>query len=214
MGVGAAILAAGVATAGASIISSSAAGSAAQQQVDAQKYAADLQMQMFQQTQANLKPFITGGTGAFSELQRLTGTNAASPGTPGSGPTAPDWALSTAPATADQVTQLFQQFLGRAPDQATLDSLVGKEPINAVWQGIQGSKEYTGDLAAGTVKGQTGATAGTPAGESLTAPLTAPFTPTLASLEATPGYQFTLDQGLKAAQTVCRARPCRFRRGD
>ena len=164
MGVGAAILAAGVATAGASIISSSAAGSAAQQQVDAQKYAADLQMQMFQQTQANLKPFITGGTGAFSKLQRLTGTNAASPGTPGSGPTAPDWASSTAPATADQVTQLFQQFLGRAPDQATLDSLVGKEPINAVWQGIAGVEGIQATSRRGRSGGKPGRRLGHPPG--------------------------------------------------
>lgn len=34
----------------------------------------------------------------------------------------------------------------------------------------------------------------------LTAPLTARFQPTIQQLEGTPGYQFTLDQGLKATQ--------------
>lgn len=34
----------------------------------------------------------------------------------------------------------------------------------------------------------------------LTAPLTSPFRPTMEQLEQTPGYQFALDQGLKATQ--------------
>lgn len=43
----------------------------------------------------------------------------------------------------------------------------------------------------------TGTNAG---GNPLTAPLTAKFNPTMADLAATPGYQFTLDQGLKSTQ--------------
>ncbi len=39
-----------------------------------------------------------------------------------------------------------------------------------------------------------------PGGNPLMSPLTQPFTPTMQSLEQTPGYQFTLDQGLKATQ--------------
>lgn len=39
-----------------------------------------------------------------------------------------------------------------------------------------------------------------PGGNPLTAPLTAKFNPTMADLEATPGYQFTLGQGLKSVQ--------------
>lgn len=39
-----------------------------------------------------------------------------------------------------------------------------------------------------------------PGGNPLTAPLTAPFQPTQAQLAATPGYQFTLNQGLQATQ--------------
>lgn len=37
-------------------------------------------------------------------------------------------------------------------------------------------------------------------GNPLTAPLTTPFAPTMAQLEQFPGYQFSLDQGLKATQ--------------
>lgn len=47
--------------------------------------------------------------------------------------------------------------------------------------------------------GQPG-TPAVPAGNPLTAPLTAPFQPTQAQLAATPGYQFTLNQGLQATQ--------------
>lgn len=43
----------------------------------------------------------------------------------------------------------------------------------------------------------TGTNAG---GNPLTAPLTAKFNPTMAQLEATPGYQFTLQQGLESTQ--------------
>lgn len=39
-----------------------------------------------------------------------------------------------------------------------------------------------------------------PGGNPLTAQLTKPFNPTMADLAATPGYQFTLDQGLKSTQ--------------
>lgn len=54
-----------------------------------------------------------------------------------------------------------------------------------------------GQSAIGTLATLTGAQ---PGGNPLTAPLTAPFQPTMAQLEATPGYQFTLGQGLKAVQ--------------
>lgn len=39
-----------------------------------------------------------------------------------------------------------------------------------------------------------------PGGNPLTAPLTSPFKPTMEQLASTPGYQFSLDQGLKATQ--------------
>lgn len=48
-----------------------------------------------------------------------------------------------------------------------------------------------------TVNHLTGNFAG---GDPLTAPLTAKFNPTMEQLQQTPGYQFTLDQGLKSTQ--------------
>jgi hypothetical protein len=67
-----------VLSAGASIIGASNASDAAQQageqQAAAARYAADLQHQQFEETQANLQPFIGGGKSALTALQTLTGT--------------------------------------------------------------------------------------------------------------------------------------------
>ena len=54
-----------------------------------------------------------------------------------------------------------------------------------------------GTTALSSLQGLTGTNAG---GNPLTAPLTAPFQPTMSQLAATPGYQFTLGQGLQATQ--------------
>lgn len=45
-----------------------------------------------------------------------------------------------------------------------------------------------------------------PGGNPLTAPLTSMFQPTMAQLQQTPGYQFTLDQGLRAVQNSAAAK--------
>ena len=54
-----------------------------------------------------------------------------------------------------------------------------------------------GQQALTQLQGLTGTGVG---GNPLTAPLTSQFQPTMAQLEQTPGYQFSLDQGLKATQ--------------
>ncbi len=55
----------------------------------------------------------------------------------------------------------------------------------------------TGTAANSQLAALTGTNAG---GNPLTAPLTKPFQPTMAQLAATPGYQFSLQQGLEATQ--------------
>jgi hypothetical protein len=96
------------------LIGSNAAQAAAQTQAQAAEQGQALQQQELQSIQANLAPFVSGGTGALSSLLPLIGA---------------------APGTSPQ-----------------------------------------------------------------TAALTAPFQPTQAQLAATPGYQFTLQQGLEATQ--------------
>jgi len=117
-GVGAAIAGAGalgaVGSVAGGVIQSGAAKSAANTQAQAADLATALQVDEFQQGEANLAPFVQGGQGALAQLRSLTGTNNG--------------------------------------------------------------------------------------GNPLTAPLTAPSQPTMAQLAATPGYQFTLQQGEQATQ--------------
>jgi len=116
---GAAVIGGSIAAVGAlgsAVIGSSAAQSAANTQASAARNAAQVQMTMFNKTQENLAPWISGGGDALRALMTLTGSGAG--------------------------------------------------------------------------------------GNPLTAPLTKPFAPTMEQLMATPGYQFTLNQGLQATQNA------------
>lgn len=67
---------AAVSTIGGAVLGGGASGSAAQQQQAGADAASQVQQNMFNTTQANLQPFIQGGTSAFQALQKLTGTDA------------------------------------------------------------------------------------------------------------------------------------------
>ena len=70
----------------------------------------------------------------------------------------------------------------------------------AMFNQVQGNLSpfmNAGQGALTQLQGLTGTGVG---GNPLTAPLTSQFQPTMAQLEQTPGYQFSLDQGLKATQ--------------
>lgn len=62
------------------------------------------------------------------------------------------------------------------------------------------------DAGAGAVNQLATLTGSGPGGDPLTAPLTKPITMDQATLEATPGYQFNLSQGLKSVQNSAAAR--------
>lgn len=62
------------------------------------------------------------------------------------------------------------------------------------------------DAGAGAVNQLQTLTGSGPGGDPLTAPLTKPITMDQATLEATPGYQFNLSQGLKSVQNSAAAR--------
>lgn len=79
---------------------------------------------------------------------------------------------------------------------ATTTVAPGAMPTDAA-----GLQKLITDLQGKINQAQYSATPGNP----LTAPLTRPFMPTMAELEATPGYQFTLQQGLRAAQNSATA---------
>lgn len=72
----AALVAGGLSAAGAvasGVMGSNAAKSAAQTQANSAKYAADLQHSQFEETQNNLKPFLTTGASALPALAKLAG---------------------------------------------------------------------------------------------------------------------------------------------
>lgn len=125
-----------------SAMSSSASRSAASKQSDSAKYAADLQDAQWQQTQDNLKPYMTAGQAGINPYINALGYSIDS-----------NWGLHT-----DPNNPLQQQFSYGAFNAPT----------------------YTP---------------------------TAAFTaPSAQQAEASPGYQFTLNQGLKATQNSAAAR--------
>lgn len=85
-----------------------------------------------------------------------------------------------------------------APAGVTMSGASGTGGLPTDKAGLQ---SMIADLQAKINAAKFSATPGNP----LTAPLTAPFQPTMAQLEQTPGYQFTLNQGLKATQNAATA---------
>lgn len=83
-------LAAGLATAaigvagsiGGAVISGNAANSAAKTQANAANQAAATQLKMYEQTRADLSPFMSAGTGALSQLANIFGFGPGGKGTP------------------------------------------------------------------------------------------------------------------------------------
>lgn len=126
----------GVGSVAGGLIGADASKSAADTQADAANRAADIQNQQWQQTQANLKPYLQLGTSAISPLLAAMGYN---------------------------VTQNGDGTY----------SFNGTNPNNPLQQ--------TFSYGAFTA-------------------------PTAAQAQATPGYQFTLDQGLKSVQNSAAAR--------
>ena len=90
--------------------------------------------------------------------------------------------------------------IGSAAQQQAAASQTASQQQMAMFNQVQGNLSpfmQGGQQALTQLQGLTGTGVG---GNPLTAPLTSQFQPTMAQLEQTPGYQFSLDQGLKATQ--------------
>lgn len=89
--------------------------------------------------------------------------------------------------------------LGAAEIQSNAAQSAANAQLNMYNQSAARLQPFVGagSGAIGALQGLTGTNAG---GNPLTAPLTKPFQPTLAQLQQTPGYQFTLQQGLESTQ--------------
>ena len=91
------------------------------------------------------------------------------------------------------------QTAANAQTQASQNAINAQQQMFNVTQQNLSPYNTAGQGALTALQGLTGTNAG---GNPLTAPLTAQFQPTQAQLAATPGYQFTLNQGLESTQNA------------
>jgi len=238
---GAAIAAVGSVAGG--LLSSSASKSAADTQSAAGRYAADLQHQQFEETNANLSPFRSAGQGAVNILSSLYGI-----------PTVPLSVTTGGTPAAVSAGSYSNPLSAATPSQIASGSVANNAGLPPGYQIVQGqlsggetqtgggfqlvdasgnlvlSGPSVGDIYARLPTVGLAPNSGTAApAPSTTATQTLPggipgapttfaydpaayglgngvFKPTEAELVQTPGYKFTLDQGLRAVQNSAAAR--------
>lgn len=220
---GAAAAVAGIGAVGAiggALISSSAASSAADTQSAAAKYAADLQLQQYHETTANLSPFRMAGVGAVNILSSLYGGPTAQiQGGGGGNALSSGGGATLGGGTLPAGWRLIPAQPGEAPDgerstlQATPEFVVDQDgntvsptQLALTLAQMGGSGQSGGGGGSSLPSAASGAPTSfsyNPADYGLGNGV---FNPTQAALEATPGYQFTRDQGLKSVQNSAAAR--------
>lgn len=183
------------------LVSSNSANKAAKTEAKAAQHAADLQMAQFEQTQTEEAPYIQSGNAALQALmqglgftQSPAGTGAAN-GATSPGPSAQqqiDWikANITKAAGHSKAAPRIEKYLAAHPNQSPEETLAG---LQGAFHGGSATEAYNTWLNAqksavtGTGGWQYNGTGGA---------LNKPFDPSM--LENTPGYKFTLNQGLDA----------------
>src|SRR6185312_15943154 len=205
MGIGAAIAATGVAGVAGSVISSGAAKSAASTQAAAADQASANAMAQYQQTRSDLAPYRDAGASAVNQLRSIFGIGPAPVAAPAGTAAAPSQSNPLANGSLQIVppTETGNGEVGNGrTDWQVLDAagnVVGSFPSSFDYQTVQ-------SLTSGLNGGQNSAPSSAP---SVAAPASAganplaayglsglTFQPTMAQLEATPGYQFDRAQGL------------------
>ena len=148
---GTALLAAGGLSAASGLagaaLQSSAANNAAGLQAAAANTAAADTMSMFGTTQANLAPFIQGGTGAFNTLQNLTGTNAG--GNPLTAPLTSQAPTQFNPTMAQLAATPGYQFALQQGELATQNSFAA-QGLGTSGAAAKGAAQYAEGLASTT----------------------------------------------------------------
>jgi hypothetical protein len=182
--VAAAIAASAVVGAGASLIGGSQAASAAEQgaqaQADANKYAADIQKQIFEQQRSDLAPWRAAGTAALNEITALNGLAPPTAGT-----------TTVTPGTPGTVTRVP---VGNAYANSS-------HPIFGAIASRVGNIELPGGYRITTTGGTPAVTTTTP-GQTSAQQQQAAFD----RFHASPGYQFSFDQGQQAVENSAAAR--------
>lgn len=112
----------GVASIGSALIGSSAAGDAANAQVQAANTASQTELSMFNQTQANEKPYMTAGTNSLSALMQGLGLTSGSNGAVGNGALTAPFNYQASPAYAYEQQQALQATQNSAAAKGGLNS--------------------------------------------------------------------------------------------
>lgn len=188
----------GAAAIGGSLLSSSAAKSAAGTQANAATAAAQLQEQEQQQVRGDLSPFRTTGAAANARLGSLFGLGTGATGA-ASGPTG---TVSDYLASSGNGLPNGYKFVNTADGLNIVDgngnlhwaNVPANAPIGDIIHSVAPDQEPVAPSQGGPTGGTGGAAN----------PLAS--TNEESALEATPGYKFTLDQGLKSVQNSAAAR--------
>lgn len=199
------------------LIGSGATQSAAQTQANAANQSAQIQEQMFQTTQGNLQPWMTGGGNALAALQRALGLTPSGGGTsPGGAPGAPGTAGpqaggggAPAPGSIVNLGNGYSMQVGNDGHLVISNSdfsqmqnyPAGTSPGDAIGKFSQAYGVPPTAFNIPATGGQAGAPTGAPAAGGFQAP-TSPY----GGFQASPGYQFQLGQGLQSVQNSAAAR--------
>lgn len=195
-----------------SAISSSAAGDAAQTQAGSANAANALSSGAYNTAASNLSPYLTGGTNALNILSQLLGMpTPASPGPQGS------FTINPAGPTSDQINQIISANPNVPAAQIQQMLAAGNTGGLIIPAGMQLTQAEAGTLSQGTPALPPGLTAGSlltpPSASSIaSSPILKSMgvgpdgTFSAANFANTPGYQFTLGQGLDAITNSALAR--------
>src|ERR1700682_4879619 len=153
--------------------------SAANTQADAAKNATAAQLQMFNTTQGNLAPYMQGGTASLAALEQFMGITPGTPGTPGTAAT---------------------------PGQFVGGGVTGGTPTFSTGDYTRPDSTFRPQGAGQMIPGSPGTpgTPGTASSFNPNAPGVKPFT--LADFQASPAYNFNLQQGQQAIDKAANAR--------
>jgi hypothetical protein len=197
--------AAGVGAAGnlaSGLLGSSAASGAAQTQAQAAQSAQAASQQQQGITRGDLTPFRQAGTDALASLRVALGLDPANAPTPGSGGTPAVFNI-TDPSGNIVVQNATQADIDLAHQFPAVAHIV---QVSAAVPGTASGLTPSNPLPGGLTFNPVGGSIFTPQGGAIFNPVGgSTFAPTQAQLEATPGYQFDLAQGLRGVENSASA---------
>lgn len=201
-------LAAAVSSIAGSALNSNAATSAASTQSQAALQAAGMTQSNVNAIRQTLAPWVGQGQSSSALLNYLLGVPDATGGTngligAGNVPGAPTLNDSLIAQQRPDLVSMYQSIQNNPTTFKNWGSPSSFDNFVQNWQQMYGQASGNDITKWQNAPAAPGAAAATEAGNASGLPagyLTAGFNPTLSSIQNTPGYQFTLDQGLKATQ--------------